>query len=68
MKPDKVMEAAAAVALIEDGATVGLVGGGGLCEATTLHRAVEQRFLAGGHPRDLTCVHALGIGDRESAA
>ena len=67
MKPNKVMEAAAAVVLIEDGATVGLVGGGGgLCEATTLHRAVERRFLASGHPRGLTCVHALGIGDRET--
>ena len=67
MKPNKVMSAAAAVALIDDGATVGLVGGGGgLCEATTLHQAVERRFLASGHPRGLTCVHALGIGDRES--
>ena len=67
MKPNKVMEAAAAVALIADGATVGLVGGGGgLCEATTLHRAGEQRFLASGHPRGLTRVHALGIGDRET--
>ena len=42
------------------------MGGGGLCEGTTLHRAVEQRLLASGHRRHLTCVHALGIGDRES--
>ena len=66
MKPHKVMSAAAAAALIEDGATVGLVGGGGgLCEATTLHQAVERRFLDTGAPRGLTCVHALGIGDRD---
>ena len=66
MKPNKVMPAAAAAALIDDGATVGLVGGGGgLCEATTLHQAVERRFLDSGTPRGLTCVHALGIGDRD---
>ena len=66
MKPNKVMSAAAAAALIEDGATVGLVGGGGgLCEATALHQAVEARFLDSGAPRGLTCVHALGIGDRD---
>ncbi len=66
MKPDKVMSAEEAVRLIKDGDTVGLVGGGGgLCEATVLHQAVEQRFLQSGGPRDLTCVHALGIGDRD---
>ncbi|MDH3663928.1 MAG: acyl CoA:acetate/3-ketoacid CoA transferase [Alphaproteobacteria bacterium] len=67
MKRDKVMSAEAAALLIRDGDTVGLIGGGGgLCEATMLHQAVERRFLQTGAPRDLTCVHALGIGDRES--
>ncbi len=52
--------------LIPDGATVGLIGGGGgLVEASLLHEAVEKRFLAEGHPRNLTLVHALGIGDRD---
>ncbi len=52
-------------ALIPDGATVGLIGGGGgLVEASLLHAAVEKRFLDEGHPRELTVVHALGIGDR----
>ena len=52
-------------ALIPDGATVGLIGGGGgLVEASLLHEAVERRFLSEGHPRNLTLVHALGIGDR----
>jgi acyl CoA:acetate/3-ketoacid CoA transferase len=34
-------------------------------EATLLHHHVEKRFLATGHPKKLTCVHALGIGDRK---
>ncbi|MHA1553439.1 MAG: acyl CoA:acetate/3-ketoacid CoA transferase [Alphaproteobacteria bacterium] len=67
MKRARFMTAEAAAELIRDGATVGLIGGGGgLVEATLLHLAVERRFLQTGEPRDLTCVHALGIGDRES--
>ena len=59
--------AAEAAALIPDGATVALMGGGGgLMEATTLFQAVERRFLATGAPRGLTAVHALGIGDKKS--
>lgn len=60
------VSAAEAAALIPDGATVGLIGGGGgLNEATLLHEAVETRFLDSGHPTQLTLVHALGIGDRQ---
>ncbi len=60
------IDAAEAAALIPDGATVGLIGGGGgLCEASLLHEAVEARFLATGAPRALSLVHALGIGDRD---
>ncbi len=56
-----------AAARIPDGATVALMGGGGgLMEATTLFQAVERRFLASGHPRGLTAVHALGIGDKKT--
>jgi acyl CoA:acetate/3-ketoacid CoA transferase len=63
----KFMSAESAVAMIGDGGTVALVGGGGgLVEASCLHEAVERRFLATGHPRDLTVIHALGIGDRRS--
>lgn len=55
-----------AAALIDDDAVIGLVGGGGgLVEASSLHEAVERRFLASGHPRNITCIHALGIGDRK---
>lgn len=47
-----------------DGATVVLSGsGGGLQEADHIAAAIERRFLATGHPRDLTLVHGLGIGD-----
>lgn len=55
-----------AAALIEDKSVVGLVGGGGgLVEASLLHEAVERRFLKMGHPQSITCIHALGIGDRQ---
>jgi propionate CoA-transferase len=54
-----------AAARIPDGATVGLIGGGGgLMEAGALFAAIERRFLATSHPRNLTAVHALGIGDK----
>ena len=56
----------AAIELIEDGDTVGLIGGGGgLVEASHLHEGVERRFLSTGRPRRLTVIHALGIGDRD---
>lgn len=63
----KFLPAEAAVALIEDGATVALCGGGGgLMEASLLMEAVEQRFLSTGRPRGLTVVHSLGIGDKKA--
>lgn len=62
---DKFMTADHAAALIQDGDTVALMGGGGgLMEATEMFQAVERRFLAQGAPRALTVVHALGIGDK----
>lgn len=66
MAINKFTTAEAAAALINDGDTVALIGGGGgLVEATCLHAAIEKRFLTTGHPRNLTVVHALGIGDRK---
>lgn len=63
----KFITADQAAALINDNDTVALVGGGGgLVEASALHAAVEARFLATAAPRNLTIVHALGIGDRQS--
>ncbi|NDY91247.1 acyl CoA:acetate/3-ketoacid CoA transferase [Ideonella livida] len=64
---NKFISADEAAALIRDGDTVALMGGGGgLMEATTLFQAVERRFLATQAPRALTVVHALGIGDKGS--
>lgn len=57
----------AAAALIRDGATVAISGNGaGMTSAEAIFEAVERRFLATGHPRDLTLVHSLGVGDRGS--
>jgi propionate CoA-transferase len=65
MATDKFRTAGEAVALLRDGDTVGLIGGGGgLLEASRVFSAVERRFLATGGPRDLTLVHSLGIGDK----
>lgn len=53
-----------AVADIQDAATIAITGsGGGLLDADALFSAIERRFLATGHPRNLTIVHALGLGD-----
>jgi propionate CoA-transferase len=66
MKPSKFMSADDAAALVADGATLATMGGGGgLVEADTILAAIEKRFLESGHPRGLTAVHALGIGDRD---
>jgi acyl CoA:acetate/3-ketoacid CoA transferase len=65
--PSKFMTAAEAVAMIKDGDTVGLIGGGGgLVEANCIFAAVEKRFLETGAPRNLSLVHALGIGDKKT--
>jgi len=66
---NKFMNAAQAAQLIQDGDTVGLMGGGGgLMEATHLFEAVQARFLQTQHPRKLTLMHALGIGDKKPKA
>lgn len=67
MTHSKFMTAAQAAELINDGDTVGLMGGGGgLMEATCLFEAVQARFLSTHAPRNLTMVHALGIGDKKT--
>lgn len=64
---NKFMTADEAVKLIKDGDTVSLIGGGGgLMEATHTFRAVSKRFLNTGLPRNLTVLHALGIGDKKT--
>lgn len=54
-----------AVERIYDGATVAILGcGGGNGEPDLLIAALAARFKREGRPRDLTLVHAAGLGDR----
>ncbi|MFM8866262.1 MAG: CoA-transferase [Limnohabitans sp.] len=63
----KFMTAHEAAQLINDGDTVGLMGGGGgLMEATHMFEAIQERFLTTQRPRNLTVMHALGIGDKKT--
>ena len=63
----KFLDASAAAALIKDGDTVAISGNGaGMVSAEAIFAAIEQRFLETGHPRDLTLVHSLGLGDRDA--
>lgn len=58
------LDAAAIAALVPDEATVLVDGsGGGVNEPAAILAALEQRFLADGHPHDLTVVHISGMGD-----
>lgn len=66
MTPDKFRTADEAAAAIRDGDTVALTGSGPVLVPDAVLAAIERRFLATGHPRDLTLVHALGIGDGKS--
>ena len=63
----KIMTAREAVAMVRDGDSL-LVGGsgGGVTEATGLLKALSERFISDGRPRNLTVVHTTGIGDRET--
>src|ERR1700761_9542452 len=56
-----------AAALVRDGDTVAISGNGaGMVSAESIFAALEQRFLDARHPSDLTLVHSLGLGDRDS--
>lgn len=63
----KVISADEAAGLVEDGDTL-LIGGsgGGHSVPDALMAAVERRFLATAHPRDICSVHPVGLGDRVS--
>ena len=64
----KIMTREQAAALIQDGDTVLITGsGGGVMEAHYTLEGIEKRFLDTGAPRDLTLVHASGIGDKVHA-
>ena len=61
------LTADAAAALIQDGQTVAISGNGaGMISAEAILAALERRFLDTGHPRGLTLVHSLGLGDRDA--
>ena len=56
-----------AVRLIPDGATIAFAAsGGGLVEPDGLCQAIRRRYEHCEQPRDLTLIHALGIGDGET--
>jgi len=65
MSTTQFMDAPGAAALVKDGDTVAISGNGaGMTSAEAILAALEQRYLETGHPRDLTLVHSLGLGDR----
>lgn len=67
MARTRFLAAAEAAQLIQDGDTVAISGNGaGMISAEAVFAALEQRFLDTGHPRDLTLVHSLGLGDRDA--
>jgi propionate CoA-transferase len=52
---------------IPDGACVAIQGsGGGVAEPTAMLKALRRRFDEENAPRDLTLIHATGLGDRDS--
>jgi len=67
MRATRIMTAAEAAALVKDGDTVAISGNGaGMISAEAVFAAIEKRYLETGHPRDLTLVHSLGLGDRDA--
>ncbi|MSU66878.1 MAG: acyl CoA:acetate/3-ketoacid CoA transferase [Opitutus sp.] len=52
---------------IPNGATVAIQGsGGGVAEPTAMIHAIRRRFDRENAPRDLTLIHATGLGDRDT--
>lgn len=60
----KILSAAEAAEAIPDGITLSVVGTGPVLEPDLVLKALEDRFLAQGHPRDLTLVTPMLPGDR----
>ena len=63
MAVDKIMSVEQAAELIRDGDTVACVGFGVAGLPEEVLRAIEARFTASGHPRDLGVVFAAGQGN-----
>lgn len=63
----KVVDISEALSRIKDGATVAILGsGGGVCEPTYLLKALGKKYAGEKSPRDLTLLHANGIGDKDT--
>ncbi|MDI3325058.1 CoA-transferase [Pontibacterium granulatum] len=60
---EQIISAAQAAQLIPDGATVATAGFIGIGFAEHLAKAIEQRFLSDGHPKELALIYAAGQGD-----
>ena len=63
----KIITAVEAAELVRSGNSIVISGsGGGHAVPESILAAIEQRFLKGGQPRDLSICHVVGIGDRET--
>jgi propionate CoA-transferase len=63
-RPDKIISAAEAIALIRDGDTIVVEGFASQCFAEELTLALEERFLKTGAPKDLTLAFTVAQGNR----
>lgn len=59
----KLISAAEAASLIEDGAIVSVSSSSGLGCPDLVLKAIGERFDAEGHPRDITTLHPIAAGD-----
>ena len=67
MQKSKVITAEEAAALVKSGSTLAISGsGGGVGEPTALMRALGERYAGEANPKDLTLVHATGLGDQDT--
>jgi propionate CoA-transferase len=62
----KIISKEAAARLVKDGAAIGMSGFVGNDHPETLSSAIEERFLAEGHPCNLTVMFSAGIGDSKT--
>ena len=65
MRTVKVLTGAEAAMLVKDGDTITTSGFVACGLPETLSKALEQRFLETGSPKDLTYIYAAGQGNRD---
>lgn len=64
---NKVVTAETALEHIAEGDTVAILGsGGGVCEPTYLLKKLGENYQRSGVPKNLTLLHANGIGDKDT--